>query len=73
MTKTVEKITEMVKTLPEDRQGELLVWLEDLQQQQTAPPLTPEQNAKVVRRMADPQPVYATDEQVSAVFSKFAG
>lgn len=72
MTKTLEKITEVVKTLPEDRQNELLEWLEDVQQQHNAPQLSPEQNAEVARRMADPNPVYATDEQVQAVFAKYA-
>jgi len=73
MTKTLEKAFREAKTLPEDRQEMLGRWVHDyVEQERSTLVLTADQRAEVHRRLAEPHPVFATDEQVAALFRKFA-
>ena len=70
MTKLLEKALEQVRKLPDERQDEVAECLFTLVAQNSAdrPQLTPEQHAEVRRRRANP--VYASDEEVTAFFKK---
>lgn len=73
MTKTLETAFEAAKTLPDDRQDKLGQWVRDyVEQEQSHLALNEEQQREVRRRLSEPQPIFATDEQVAALFGKFA-
>ncbi len=73
MTKLLEEALLKVKSLPDSRQdeiGEMILGV--VEQDQSKVTLSPEQVEEVKRRINDPNPVFATDEQVEALFGKFA-
>lgn len=72
-SKTLEQAYESAKSLPLDRQDQLGEWLREfIEQENSDARLTPEQNAEVARRMADPNPVFATDEQLKLVLDRYS-
>ena len=73
MTKILDKAIEQAKTLPESRQDQLGEMILDVvAQDQSDVQLTPDQQEEVRRRLADPKPKFATDDQVKAAFGKFS-
>ena len=73
MTTTFQKAIEKAKALSADKQdqiGEAILGI--VEQENSSIQLSPEQAAEVRSRAADPNPIFATDEQVAAVFAKFA-
>ncbi len=72
MTKMLEKAFDEARTLPDDRQDEVAQWIRDFVEQERAPlTLSAPQREEVRKRLAEPQPVFATDEQVEALLTKF--
>ena len=74
MSKILDKAVDCIKSLPETRQdeiGEMLMAV--VEQDQSKVQLSAAQQDEVRRRMGETEPVYATDEQVEAFFSKLAG
>lgn len=70
----LQTFIDFAKTLPKDRQGELDAELTDLMLRLQAPEewaLSPEQDAEIERRMADPNPKYATTDEVNELLSPF--
>lgn len=73
MTKTLETAFEEAKTLLEDRHEKLSQWVRNyFDQERSSLALYDEQQAEVHRRMDEPNPVFATDRQVAALFRKFS-
>ena len=73
MMKILDKAIEQAKTLPESRQDQLGEMILDVvAQDQSDVQLTPDQQEEVRRRLADPKPKFATDDQVKAAFGKFS-
>jgi len=73
MTKILETAFDKAKTLPEDQQDRLGQWVQDfVAQEQSTLSLSTQQRAEVLRRLNQAKPVFATDEQVRALFDKFA-
>ncbi len=73
MTKTLDMAFDEAKTLPDDRQEQIGQWVRDfVEQERSTAALSAEQRAEVERRLANPEPVFATDAQVAALFAKFA-
>lgn len=73
MSKTLEKAIAEARNLPEDRQEQIGQWISDfVEQERSTMTLSAEQIAEVERRLANPNPVFATDEQMAAFFAKFA-
>jgi len=73
MSKILEKALQRAKTLPDNRQdeiGEMILSVVD--QDESTMQLTPSQQEEVKRRMAEPNPIVATNEQIEAFFRKFA-
>ncbi len=73
MSKILEKAFEQVKRLPTTRQdefGEMII--DAVAQAQSETQLTPDQQEEVRRRMSDPHPIIASDEQVETFFRRFA-
>lgn len=67
---TLKTAFEKAGTLPADRQERLAGWVSDLvEQERSALSLPDDQRAELSRRLADPNPVFASDEQVAALFS----
>jgi hypothetical protein len=72
MSRTLEKAFDEARTLPQDRQDRIGQWVRDfVEQERSALTLTAAQREEVRRRLAEPTPVYATDEQVAALLAKF--
>ena len=73
MTK-LEHFFKRAMALPEDRKKDLEDCLERLEPAFFSPPhdweLSPEQTAELKRRLADPNPVYASQADVEALFGR---
>ncbi len=73
MSKILEQALERAKSLPVGRQDEIGRWIMDVVDQDRSDlQLSKEQIEEVERRVNEPNPIFATDEQVKAFFSKFA-
>ena len=73
MARVLEKAFEEAKTLPEDRREQIGQWVRDYVAQERSPlSLSETQQAEVRRRLAEPKPVYATDDQVAELLRRFA-
>ena len=72
MSETVLKQAfEKALSLSEDEQAAAAGLLEDfIEQQRSGLRLTPDQIEEIKRRMAEPSPEYATDEEVEAFFRR---
>lgn len=71
MSKILDKALERAKTLlSDDRQDEIGEMIDAvIDQEQSDLQLSPSQQEELRRRMADPDPVFATDDQVEAFFA----
>lgn len=70
----LQTFIDFAKTFPKDRLGELDAELTDLMLRLQAPQdwaLSPEQEDEINRRLADPNPKYATTEEVNEILSPF--
>jgi hypothetical protein len=73
MSKILEQALERAKALPDSRQDEIGEMILDVvDQDQSDMRLTAAQQDEVRRRLGEPRPVFATDEQVKALFRRFA-
>ena len=73
MSKILEQALERARTLPGSRQDEIGEMILDVvDQDQSDMRLTAAQQEEVRRRMGEPRPVFATDEQIEALFRSFA-
>ena len=73
MSKILEQALERAKALPDSRQDEIGEMILDVvDQDQSDMRLTAAQQEEIRRRMGEPRPVFATDEQVEALFRRFA-
>ncbi len=73
MSKVLDEAIEHARTLSDIRQneiGEMILHVVD--QEQSDAQLTPDQQSEVRRRLSEPHPVVATQEQLDAFFQKFA-
>lgn len=67
-----EKFAEFAERLPDDRRAEIEELLAEIMESEGADwSLSPEQLAELERRMADPNPQYATAEEVEAFFARY--
>ncbi len=72
MNKTLETAFAEVKTLPEERQEQIGQWMSDfVEQERSTSGLSDEQQIEIKYRLGMAEPVFATDEQVKALFAKF--
>jgi hypothetical protein len=70
MNQQLEKVIELVKALPDDRQQEAaFILMGYLDQQNPDLYLSPEQIAEIERCMSEDEP-FASDEEVRAVFAR---
>lgn len=65
-----ERFVEFSKALPDDRREEIEDLLDAIMRTETDDAFTPEQLAELDRRMAEQNPAYATDEEVTALFER---
>ena len=73
MSKLLERAFKKAKTLPDDRQDQLGAMILDVvEQDQSSAHLTADQREEVRRRLADPQPAIASDDEVDAAYRSFA-
>jgi len=73
MTKILDNAIEQAKTLTESRQNQLGEMILDVvAQDHSDVQLTPDQQEEVRRRLRDPNPKLATEEQTEAAFGKFS-
>ena len=73
MTKILDNAIEQAKTLTESRQNQLGEMILDVvAQDHSDVQLTPDQQEEVRRRLRDPNPKFATEEQTEAAFGKFS-
>ena len=73
MTKILDNAIEQAKTLTESRQNQLGEMILDIvAQDHSDEQLTPNQQEEVRRRLCDPNPKFATEEQTEAAFGKFS-
>ena len=73
MSEILKQALERAKALPDSRQDEIGEMILDVvDQDQSDIRLTAAQREEVRRRMHEPRPVFATDEQVEALFRRFA-
>lgn len=74
MVKTLEAAFKEAATLPEDRQEKLGEWVRDfVEQERSALSLSDEQRSEVRRRLSVADPAFATETEVEALFTRFAG
>ncbi len=67
---TLKTAFEEAGTLPADQQDRLAGLVSDfVEQERSALSLPDDQRAELSRRLADPDPVFASDEPVAALFS----
>lgn len=67
-----EKFAEFAECLPDDRRAAIEELLADIMESEGADcDFTPEQLAELDRRMADPNPEYASPEEVEAFFARY--
>ena len=67
-----EKFAAFAEQLPARRRAEIAELVADILASENAgSELSPEQRAELERRMADPHPEYATDEEVEAFFARY--
>ena len=72
MTEALDIAFAEAKTLPTAKQEALGQWMRDyIEQERSGLTLTAQQQAEVTRRLNEPNPVFATDEQVAALYAKF--
>ena len=68
----IEKFVAFAEGLPADRRAEIEEILFEIMEAETADcELSPEQLAELERRMADPNPQYASAEEVEAFFARY--
>jgi len=68
---TLEKLALLVDNIPADRQADFQNALAKTMKQFTDNiELSPEQEAEISRRLADPNPRYATQAEMTALFGK---
>ncbi len=73
MTKILDNAIEQAKTLTESRQNQLGEMILDVvAQDHSDVQLTPDQQEEVRRRLRDPNPKFATEEQTETAFGKFS-
>lgn len=71
MTKLLEQAIAGIKNLPEEDQNEIGKMLIDFaEQRKSKQKLSPEQIAEVQMLVDDPNPVYATEQQVDDMYNK---
>ncbi len=71
VTKLLEKAIETVRRLPEARQDEAAeILLSMAAQDPDALQITEAQRRELARRLGDPEPRYATDEEVAEFYRK---
>jgi serine/threonine protein kinase HipA of HipAB toxin-antitoxin module len=67
-----EKFVEFAERLPDDRRAAITDLLAEIMASEGGDcDLSPEQLAELERRMADPNPQYATAEEVEAFFARY--
>ncbi len=72
MSKLLERAFKKAKTLPDDRQDQLGEMILDVvEQDQSNVHLSADQREEVRRRLADPDPAFASDEQVAETYRSF--
>ena len=72
MSKLLERAFKKAKTLPDDRQDQLGAMILDVvEQDQSNAHLNADQREAVRWRLADPDPAFASDEQVAATYRSF--
>ena len=72
MSKLLERAFKKAKTLPDDRQDQLGAMILDVvEQDQSNVNLNADQQDEVRRRLADPDPAFASAEQVAATYRSF--
>ncbi len=72
MSKLLERAFKKARALPDDRQDQLGAMILDVvEQDQSNLHLTADQREEVRRRLADPDPAFASDEQVEAAYRSF--
>ena len=73
MTKILDNAIEQAKTLTESRQNQLGEMILDVVAQDHSDiQLTPDQQEEVRRRLCDPNPEFATEEQTEAASGQFS-
>ena len=72
MSKLLERAFKKARALPDDRQDQLGAMILDVvEQDQSSVHLSADQRDEVRRRLADPDPAFASDEQVEAAYRSF--
>lgn len=67
----LEKFVAFAEGLPEERRARIEELLSEIMASEAECELSPEQLAELKRRMADPNPEYATAEEVEAFFARY--
>lgn len=68
----LEQFNAFAERLPPERRAEIEQLLADIMASEDADwELSPDQLTELRRRMADPNPEYATDEEVDAFFARY--
>jgi hypothetical protein len=70
-TTILEKFVAFAEGLTEERRAAIEELLSEIMASEADCPLTPEQFTELARRMADPNPEYATTEEVEAFFARY--
>jgi hypothetical protein len=72
MSKLLERAFKKAKTLSNDRQDQLGAMILDVvEQDQSNVHLTADQHEEVRQRLADPDPTFASDDEVEATYRSF--